>query len=129
MSGHAERLAAAPRRKNVYVPTEDEYLAAIIDAARWCGWRMHHCRPARSRTGTWATPIQGDAGFPDLVVARAGAVQLIELKTDTGRLSEHQRAWLTQSRGFLWRPGSIDVQLAWLQDGPRPATPTQWIDY
>lgn len=73
--------------------SEDDLLGAIIDLARYGGWMIHHGRPARTNSG-WRTPIQGDIGFPDLVLAhpRHGIV-FAELKSRTGRLTTAQWAW------------------------------------
>jgi hypothetical protein len=62
---------------------------------------VHHDRPARRAGNNWATAIQGHAGFPDLVLARAGVVLFRELKGydkngRMGRLSSEQRDWATQ---------------------------------
>jgi Protein of unknown function (DUF5131)/VRR-NUC domain len=101
-------------------PTEAEFTAQVIALARRLGWRVAHFRAARTDRG-WRTPVQGDgAGFPDLVLARpAGHLtevglelrptpsrQIIfaELKTDTGRVSPEQQAWLDASGGVVWRP-------------------------
>ena len=86
--------------------SETEFQTQIIDLARMNGWLIHHCRPARMPSGKYATPIQGDAGFPDLVMARRGIVLLVELKTTTGVISEKQQRWLEAGQGAIsvWRP-------------------------
>ena len=43
---------------------------AVIELAKLYGWKVHHTRPAQMPSGKWATPIQGHAGFPDLVLVR-----------------------------------------------------------
>lgn len=95
--------------------TEAEFQDLVIDYARTVGWLVHHCRPARSGRGGWHTPIQGDPGFPDLVLVRAGRIVVAELKSETGRISTDQHAWLKaldpdpdvvrcESAVYLWRP-------------------------
>jgi VRR-NUC domain len=82
--------AAAPAE-----PTETQMVAAIVDAARFTGWRVAHFRPALTRHG-WRTAVQGDgAGFPDLVMVHGASalVWWVELKTSRGRLSADQEAW------------------------------------
>lgn len=75
--------------------SEAELQAAIIDLAQLLGWRVHHSRPARMRDGSWRTPIAGDAGFFDLVMAKPGEpLLLVELKSETGKQSEEQLAWV-----------------------------------
>ena len=88
--------------------TEAEFIGAVIEMARLLGWRVHHGRPGRTVKG-WRTPIQGDMGFPDLVLVRGGRLLFVELKTERGRLSEGQKDWLQAlggcvGRAHLWRP-------------------------
>lgn len=92
---------------------EADFQRAVIQAARTLGWMVAHFRPALTRSGRWATPVQGDgAGFPDLVlvdVRGAGGVLYRELKADAGRLSPGQRAWLDAlakagADAAVWRP-------------------------
>jgi len=72
--------------------SEAQLQDAIIELAQRLGWRAHAERPAWSAKG-YRTPIQGDAGFPDLVLARLPRLVLIECKSETGRLSPEQQAW------------------------------------
>jgi hypothetical protein len=86
--------------------TEAEFMAAVIDYAHLTGWLVHHCRPARGANG-WSTPIQGDAGFPDLVLARWGHLVLVELKRARPRplsVPAAQLAWLKAGDGVIWSP-------------------------
>lgn len=94
--------------------TEAQFQAAVIDLARLCGWRVMHTRAAQIRPGVWATPIQGDAGFPDLVLCRPiqGDFIVAELKTETGRVSAGQHLWLRalDAAGvetYVWRPTDL----------------------
>lgn len=89
--------------------TEADLQAKVIDLARLRGWRIHAERAARTATG-WRTPIQGHAGFPDLVLARRGRLLIAELKSQRGRLEGHQEEWLDELRSVagvevhVWRP-------------------------
>lgn len=90
--------------------TEAQFQQAVIEAARWAGWKIHHTRPAQMKSGAWATPIQGHVGFPDLVLAhdRYG-VLFVELKTKLGRLSDGQKDWIATlhaagAEWHVWRP-------------------------
>jgi hypothetical protein len=94
--------------------TEEAWQHQVIDLAKLFKWHVHHARPARTEQG-WRTPIQGDKGFPDLVLARNGRVIFAELKTDSprSRLRPEQEAWaraLTPTAGepthehHVWRP-------------------------
>ena len=66
----------------------------VIHLAKMNGFMVQHSRPVKQADGRWLTAIQGDAGFPDLVLAHAErGVLFLELKSDTGRLSPGQTAW------------------------------------
>jgi len=97
------------------VQRERDFQQAVIDLARRTGWRVHHTRPALTQRGRWLTPIQGDAGFPDLVLVRAGRVIFAELKRNGARPTPAQRGWLDalgQCAGvecYLWRPDDWDA--------------------
>lgn len=104
--------------------TEAEFQRTVIDYAKLRGWQVHHTRPSISG-GRWTTAIQGDAGFPDLCMARDGVVVLAELKSEKGRVSKDQKRWLHaldarrsgnavrpsfsgEFGAFLWRPSDWD---------------------
>jgi hypothetical protein len=82
---------------------ENDFLRKVVDLAHIRGWLVHHDRPARTSQG-WRSAIQGDPGFPDLVLARNGQTIIAELKTGDGRLTLHQKAWIEQTGCHVWRP-------------------------
>ena len=91
--------------------TEAAFQRQVIDLAKLCGWRVAHFRPAMNRRGVWATQMQGDPGFPDLVLAREGRVIFAELKSERGKMTPDQQAWrwaLGAGRvgctAYVWRP-------------------------
>jgi hypothetical protein len=90
--------------------TEAQFQTAVVELAKWNGWKVFHVRPAREQSGRWCTPILGDAGFPDLVLAHDDhGVLFAELKTANGKPTRQQLDWLTllgaHFRGvYLWRP-------------------------
>lgn len=94
--------------------TEAQLQDRVVDLAKARGWRVAHFRPARTKDGSWRTPVQGDKGFPDIVLARDGRVIFAELKSETGRLGEGQAEWLQNLEDGpdahdhvlvrLWRP-------------------------
>jgi hypothetical protein len=92
------------------VVTEAQLQAAVIDLAHACGYRVAHFRPARLSDGNWRTPVQGDgAGFPDCFIVKKGRAIAAELKSERGRLTPAQSAWLEAlaSAGievYVWRP-------------------------
>lgn len=85
--------------------SEADFQTRVVDYARLRGWMLVHYRPARTKTGV-RTPLQGDKGCPDLILARHGRVLLIELKSDKGRVSPEQKTWLAHlgQHGRLYRP-------------------------
>jgi hypothetical protein len=97
--------------------TESDFQRRVIQAAHLYGWRVAHFRPAMSRSGRWSTPMEGDRGFPDLVLARGGRVLVAELKTDAGRLGPGQEDWLSAlgEHARLWRPRDWQAVLAEIQ--------------
>jgi hypothetical protein len=69
--------------------SERELQDAVMTCARWLGWRVAHHYDSR-RTAP---------GLPDILAVRARAgecprILYAELKSDRGRLSAEQRAWL-----------------------------------
>lgn len=90
--------------------SEADWQATVVDLAQLRGWMVHHQRPARTRDG-WRTAVAYDgAGFPDLVLARAGQVLFLELKTDTGRPTSRQLDWLRElgDHAHIIRPSDWD---------------------
>lgn len=92
--------------------SEAAFQDLVIEYAQLRGWRVHHTRSARTKRG-YRTPIQGDAGFPDLVLARNGYVHFAELKAEKGRTTRDQEAWIDELEAYaasrthethLWRP-------------------------
>lgn len=71
---------------------EECFTGQVIDLAHLRGWKVAHFRVAYSEKG-WRTAVQGDAGFPDLILAREGHIIIAELKAEKGKLSEEQQAW------------------------------------
>lgn len=99
---------------------EAQFKNTVIDIATRYGWFVHHDLPAMNRRGKWATHIQGDAGFPDLVlVNKRGVLVFAELKTDIGIVHKKQEAWLDrleQSGAIVqvWRPNQLPVIIKFL---------------
>ena len=94
--------------------SERDFQDNVIELAQTLGWVVHHDRPARQGEG-WVTPIQGDPGFPDLVLAKGGRVIFAELKSEKGKVTDDQEAWLLElpngypeSNVFVWRPSDLE---------------------
>ena len=105
--------------------TEDEWKDTVVGYATLRGWLVHHDRPARTNKG-YRTAIQGNAGFPDLVLTRFGEpVLFVELKSATGALRPEQIVWrdtliAAGAEWRLWRPSDWDEVAATLDNrGPR----------
>lgn len=94
------------------LPTEADCQTAIIAAARTLGYRVHHQRPARLADGRIRSTIQGDKGFPDLVIAGHGRVWIVELKRHGNRPSREQVQWITALAG-----AGIDARVLIVPDG------------
>jgi len=107
---------------------EKDFTDNVVQLARTMGWKIAHFRPAQTKHG-WRTAMQGDKGFPDLVLAKAGRVIFAELKSGKGKLAAEQNEWLIELSGwhrkvppeawdmgavlgrvevYVWRPGDID---------------------
>lgn len=92
--------------------SEAAFQDKVITLARLRGWVVHHCRPCRTEKG-WRTAITGNAGFPDLVLAREGHVIVAELKSARGRLSDAQAYWLAQLSNTdpdEWQTGDLTIR-------------------
>ena len=83
--------------------TERQLVDNIVDLAHTLGWRVCHFRPALTRSGHWSTPLQGDPGFVDIMLARRGRLILVEAKSEAGRLAPEQVLWLNAITGEDWR--------------------------
>lgn len=102
--------------------SEADFQLRVMDAARRAGWRVAHFRPAKTQRGNWITPMAGDKGFPDLALAKDGRVLLAELKTDDGKPTPQQVAWLAAAGGHgrLWQPRHWEAILLDLGVTKRP---------
>lgn len=112
---------------NKPVQSEADFMAMVIKLAKDHGWLVYHTRPAMMRSGKWASPTQGNVGWPDLFLARRAdwkparaeiqgkdghpkpRALAAELKSEKGKLTEEQRAWLEalNAAGIevrVWRP-------------------------
>jgi hypothetical protein len=85
----------------------------VIRIAKMQGWLIFHASPKMVRPGVWRSDGRG---FPDLVLVHKGGRGIIyaELKTDLGRLSEHQLDWgeaiLTAGGEYhVWRPQHLQA--------------------
>ena len=97
--------------------SEDELLSCVVDLARLLGYRVAHFRPARTSKG-WRTAMQGDSGWPDLVMADGKRVIFAELKAEGKKPTQAQWDWLAAlDAGGIVSPVEVHV---WL--------PSQWLN-
>ena len=81
----------------------------IKDAASKLGWAVHHVSPHMVRPNVYRSDTPG---WPDLTLVHKhdDRTELIfaELKTNTGRVDERQKQWLSILCGaaetYVWRP-------------------------
>ena len=77
----------------------ERHMQAALEAElQLRGWRYFHTHDARRSV----------PGFPDIVALRGPRLFVAELKTETGRVSREQRAWLEAFElagvpAHLWR--------------------------
>lgn len=114
-------------------PTEAQSQATIVAAAHMAGWLVHAERASLTQAGRWATAIQGDRGWPDLVLTRAGVLLVVELKRKPNTVEPEQVKWHNALRlvpgvitGVLWVP---DQQQAFVDAITAPAWQTRRSEY
>lgn len=82
------------------IESEKSFLQAVRELARALGYLEYHTQNSRHST----------AGFPDLILLRGTRLIVAELKTDKGRITPAQEAWLQafarvpDLRVYVWRP-------------------------
>jgi hypothetical protein len=98
--------------------TEAELKDIVISVAKRYGWLIHHDLPAQNNRGRWLTNIQGDAGFPDLLMVHpvSGKILAVELKSERGKLSPLQKRWLMafdagEVFNSVWKPSDMEYIL------------------
>ncbi len=100
--------------------TEANFQLQVISVAHYTGWLVAHFRGVRIQRANgsvyYQTPVQADgAGFPDLVLVNERKKRTIfaELKSEKGRVTPDEQAWLDALRAagqavFVWRPSQFD---------------------
>jgi hypothetical protein len=80
--------------------TEEQFLQAVLEYARWHKWLAYHTRDSR----------RSASGFPDVIAVRGARIVAAELKVKRGRLSAAQAEWLgalkstTKVETYAWWP-------------------------
>lgn len=115
MTTAAERAGAPPLLVGDRA-SERDCQDEIVRFAQTIGYRVLAIRPAQGgrRGGGWASPIQGNAGYPDLTLVhrKAGALW-VELKRAPNLPEPEQEAWrdAINEAGFIWRLVWVPEQL------------------
>jgi hypothetical protein len=84
--------------------TEAQLSGLVVELARIAGWLRYHTFDSR----------RSNHGFPDWVFVKGSRILFVELKSQTGRVSDKQQAWLDAlevvpcAEVFVWRPGDWD---------------------
>ena len=81
---------------------EKVFQQAVVTLAKLNGWLVYHTHDSR----------KSEPGFPDLVLVHPrGQCLFVELKSETGKITKAQGAWLEallgvkgRPRTYLWRP-------------------------
>lgn len=100
--------------------SEQDFSSQVEDLLKMFGWRYTHFRPAYTSKG-YRTPLTGHKGFPDYCCVRNNRLLFLELKSETGKLSDEQAEWITilgQVVGIevgVYRPSDFEEVLALLE--------------
>jgi len=93
--------------------TEQQFTNSVLAWAKALGWRCFHVRTSGRMAARGAIPtVQGDKGFPDLVLVRPPRLIFAELKVGRGKPSSQQLEWLRDLlcitpmsvECYVWRP-------------------------
>lgn len=79
--------------------TERRFSQQVVDYATLMRWRVYRTHNSR----------HSPAGFPDLVLVRRPRVVWAELKSERGRATKEQLAWIGElfacsQEVYIWRP-------------------------
>ena len=94
--------------------SEVEFTDNVLKWAKVYGWRRFHVR------GNTRRLIQGDVGFPDLVLVRSPRIIFAELKVGRNKPSVEQGDWIAELDDcrflevHVWRPEAWSTILATL---------------
>lgn len=82
---------------------ERELEAEVEALLRLAGWRYYHTHDSRRSV----------AGFPDIVAIRGTRLLVLELKSESGKPTSEQYAWLEDfdrvgAQAYVVRPSNLD---------------------
>ncbi len=75
--------------------SEADFQRQVVELARRLGWMTCHTYRTRTAKGAWRTSTTA-VGYPDLTLLHPGKRRLVflELKTDKGKPTAEQLAWI-----------------------------------
>ena len=100
--------------------TETEFANELLKWAKVWGWRRFHVRNSGYGGKSY---VQGDKGFPDLVLVRPPRLIFAELKIEKKKVAPEQQEWLDaldecevepygmpgpSCETYVWRPDDWD---------------------
>lgn len=75
--------------------TEKDFTAAVLQAARACGWKAAHFHDSRRQVRPGVFVGDKDAaGFPDIFLCKGDQALALELKVEKGRTKPSQVEWI-----------------------------------
>ena len=92
---------------SAFAVTEKEFQAQVVELAGLLGWQCYHTFDSRHSAPGW----------PDLALWRPGRFMLVELKTESGRLTPVQAGTIMELKSAgvdvrVWRPSQFDEIVA-----------------
>ena len=93
--------------------TEKQFLSQIVDLLKLFHWKFEHT----FEQGVYAR--RTSKGFPDIVAVRPPRLLFIELKSEKGKLTEDQEAWIDALEGcqkvITTEPLDVSGKVAYLR--------------
>lgn len=107
----------SPYEKQLRQVTERDWQSKVVRIAILNGWRYYHPPDNKPVNGRIQKVV---SGFPDLTLVRDRKIIFVELKRETGKLSDEQVVWLDELRKcgiacYVWRPSDIDEVVSTLR--------------
>jgi len=93
--------------------SEKEFTRTLIEYAEWRGWLVYHVFEQKHYAK------RSSRGFPDLVMVKNGKLIFAELKSETGKLTEHQEKWRQELKEVCYQ--------SWHDDAMRPKFPVEFF--
>ena len=90
-------MSAAKSRAQTQL--ERPWQRTLVEALETFGYAVQHIYPLRTKNQGWRTSTTAK-GWPDLVAIRGQWLIAIEVKGETTRIEDEQRAWLMRFAGL-----------------------------